>query len=320
MKYRIIFLLALLALVSCTHDDIKEHVNFNVTLDGSNTYLAGEPVRFNIAGAVDNLLFYSGETGSQFKFKDRRSVPMTDVNSAKLELSYQARYGKPGGLDVYVSNTFDGLSGTDGAADRARIKAMVDGGMAGWTKLDYAEGASTKWTSQTYDLNDFLDNFTIAFHWHPEQDGKTAQRTYWLNGQITLDMEGTVPSTMEIASFNPVSVMMNEQIDNPYHKNAGNGSIIFNKPQTAHIIFQGAGPQVFNYALDGWVFSTPSGLNKVDNDKGTVIKTMQNYLRNYDYVYTKPGTYTVTFVGTNANYLDRSRDVKELKFNIVDRL
>ena len=309
---------AALALLAACNQDIVEEVSCRVSLAPSNTFLDGEPVRFDIDGEPDNILFYSGETGAQYRFKDRFVVPLEQVNSATLTIDYQARYGYKDGLDVYVSNTFTGLKGDDGAADRAAVQAMVDGGMAGWTKLQYNEGASTAWTHQSYDVSNMLDNFTIAFHWHPVRDGKSAQRTYWLNGNITVDMEGSAPSTMSIMGLNPVVVMMNTELD-PYHKNAGNGSVRFDNPTAASIVFQGVGATVLDYALDGWVFTKPSALNMVENDKGTAIKNLQNYMSSFEYTYPGPGNYTATFVCINSNYLGSSEQVRQVRFSIVEK-
>ena len=306
------------AVASSCEQDIVEKVECSVTLDPANTYYAGDPVRFVFDGTPDNVLFYSGETGSQYQFKDRYTVPVEQVNSAALTIDFQARYGYAGGLDVYVSDSFEGLKGDDGAADRATVQAMVDGGMQGWTKLDYDEGASTVWTHQTYDVGTMLGNFCLAFHWHPKRDGKSAQRTYWVNGDISLEMEGSAPSSMSILALNPITVMMNEELD-PYHKNSGNGSIRFDNSTAADICFQGAGATVLSYALDGWVFTTPSALNVVDNDKGTVVKNLQNYIDSYEYTYDEPGNYTATFVCRNSNYKAESELVKQIQFSIIDR-
>ena len=55
-------------------------------------------------------------------------------------------------------------------------------------------------------------------------------------------------------------------------------------------------------------------------DKGTPIKNVQNYLDTFEYTWKEPGTYTVTFVGTCANYLGSSIQVKEFTINIVEKL
>ena len=60
-------------MTACQHDVIYE-VDYTITLDKENTYYAGEPVRFNITGDVENLDFYSGETGAQYVYKDRKTL------------------------------------------------------------------------------------------------------------------------------------------------------------------------------------------------------------------------------------------------------
>ena len=188
-----------MALCACEHDIVRV-TDFNVTLDTTNTYFVGEPVRFNFNGEVDNVIFYSGETGSQYQYKDRFTVPAEDVKAVNMDMSFQARYGKADALEVWVSKSFEGLNGEDGAADRAAIKAMYEGGMQGWTKLDYQEGASTKWTEQQFDLSEYVENFTIAFHWCPT-DITATQRTYWVNGTLSLELEGTDPTKMDISEL-----------------------------------------------------------------------------------------------------------------------
>ena len=315
---KIVMIGAVAALAAACTQNVVYEIDYTVSLDKENTYMAGEPVRFNFDGLVDNIVFYSGEIGHQYKFKDRYEVPMESVKEADMNIEYQARYGEAGALEVWVSNSFEGLNGSDGAADRAAIKAMVDGGMEGWTKLDYQEGASTKWTSQNYDLKDYMSGFSIAFHWNPPTNTKT-QRTYWINGEITLNLEGMNPSVIDFTSLDLVSVMMNEDIEDPYYKNNGNGTINLNKRE-ADIVMQGVGANALPYAIDGWLISKPIPLNKVSNDQGTVIKNLQNYLHTFEYTWTEPGTYTVTFVGTNSNYAGRSEKVHEFTIIVLPKL
>ena len=307
-----------MAFCACEHDVVRV-TDFNVTLDKDNTYKAGEPVRFNFEGEVDNVIFYSGETGSQYKYKDRYTVPVEDVLAANLDMDFQARYGVAGALEIWVSKSFEGLNGNDGTADRATIKAMVDGGMQGWTKLDYQEGASTKWTEQVFDLSEYVENFCIAFHWCPPLSNQV-QRHYWINGKLSLNLAGADPTVMDISEFGFTTVMMNEEIEDPYKKNAGNGSIILNNPSTATLIFQGVGADLLPYCLDGWAISKPAPLNKVANDKATVIKNVQNYMPSYEYTWEKPGTYNVTFVGTNESYAHATSQIREMKVTIVENL
>lgn len=307
-----------LLMASCQHDVVYE-ADYNVTLDPANTYYAGDPVKFVFTGDVDNLVFYSGETGSQYVYRDRYEVPLEDVISADLHLDFQARYGDADALEVYVSKDFAGINGNDAPdADRDAVRSMVEAGMPGWVKLPYQEGASEKWTAQDFPVTEYLENFCLAFHWCPKAFDKT-QRTYWINGSITLEMAGTEPSTMTLSDLGFKSLMMNEEVD-AYEKNSGNGSIRFdNATNAGEICFQGVGANALPYAIDGWVFTTPRPLNKVANDKGTVIKNLQNYLREYEYAWSQPGTYKVTFVGRNENYATSSEEIHEFTITILEK-
>lgn len=312
MKRIISITIASIVLASCQHM-IAFDVTYDVSLDKSNTYVAGEPVRFNISGDVDNLVFYSGEPGHQFEYKNRFEVPLSSMTGVDMEIQYQPRWGAANGLDVYVSNTFAGLKGNDGAADRATIQQMIDGGMQGWTKLDYNDGAAQTWESHHYDIASLTDNFSLAFHWHPTYTGTSAQRTYWLNGIINLQFPGA-ESQLTLKDLDFVSVLMNEQLDPYLH--AGNGSIIIGG-YSAEINFQGCGGTEKDFALDGWCISNPMPLNKVDNDKGEVIKDLENYMTSYEYTYTEPGSYKAVFMGVNENVAGRSQKNKTININIL---
>lgn len=326
---KICYLAAALLIASCQHDVVSE-VDYNITLASDNTYYAGDPVRFNIDGDVDNLLFYSGETGAQYIYKDRFVVDAADIKSAKLTLEIMGAYGELGCLEVWVSNTFAGLTGTDGAADKQTIQDMVDGGMQEWTQIPYSDvkANEAKWTTIEFSLNDYLENMSIAFHWCPRDPTKT-QRRYYIKGFVDVEMEGAPTVSQTLRDFSMVKIMMNDEevtLHNPENK-SGNGTMRVPQPnkdtglytEEQHIIMQSIGGGLLKYALDGWVISTPKPLNNVANDKGVVIKNLQNYLHSYEYTWDTPGTYTVTFVGRNENYASSSEMVKEMTITILEK-
>lgn len=327
MKKTILLSLASLPLFfsACEHESITTGLDFNITLDSSNTYYAGQPVRFNIEGDVDNIIFYSGEFGSEYQYRDRYSLSEEYVESAICDLEIRHRYGTAGTwLEVYITNSFDGLSGTDGEADRAAVAAMYEAGMQGWTKVPYQDdsqpNANTNITDIEVDLTDYLDNFCMAVHWMPtrrESDGM--QDTYFVNGDFSINFDGFDPTTFDLASIIDVTVMMDESLD-PYYKNDGNGSIRLNTAQD--INFAGGVGTNFGSGSDhdceGWVFTAPISLNKISNDQAIVIKNIQNALPYYEYTWTEPGTYEVVFVGSTADYLNSGSEVRAFTINILD--
>lgn len=321
MKKYIIMLSALAVLCGCQHDIARE-VDYNITLSAENTYLAGEPVVFNIAGEVDNLLFYSGEPGADYECRERTQAPMSSVTDIKLYAEYQARYSVNGHLEVWVTDDFDGLTFIDPAADSSAFASIAaDPAKAGWIKLDYEEGKSEKWTQQEYqltNLKDFdvtSDKLCLAFHWCPPDPVKN-QRAYWLSGSLEFECEGQkVSKTYKDLAFRTIS--LND--DTCYDAKTYNGCKFDFNTKDAQIALTGYSATE-PYKWDLWLVSTPFKVLPIDPDKGTVIKNVQNSMDFFEYTWNEPGTYTVTFVGTCANYLGSSKQVKTMTVNIVEEV
>ena len=300
-------LFAALISVSCENQDYVE-ADYNVRLNEANTYRAGEPVRFDISGNVDNLLFYSGEMGHEYKYYNRYVVAPSDIRSAQFVMDIQCLYGYEGALDVYLSDTFDGLTGTDAEADRNRIREMVENGMEGWVKCDYQDGTQRVWYTHEFDLKEYVDKCTIALHWHPtrtnpETEEAISQRTYWINADLITDF-GQGVNSVNIRNIEWTPVMMNSYYDaDPYAINKGNGYINFNK-SGADLILQGVSNTALDFDIDGWLISDPMPLTAVQNDQPLVIKDMQNRLMLDDAASEK-------FSSVYKEYLQALKDCRE---------
>lgn len=339
MKKILYTISAVLLTAACTQP-IVDKIDYSITLSPENSYTVGEPVVFNIDGNVENLVFYSGETGRQYQYAHRYEVSQEDISSAVFTLKNNPRDNSPEGVEIYVSKTFEGLKGNDGEADRATLKAMYDDGMKEWKQFEFVKGEYTQWGVQEFDISDMLDGkLTFALHWCPKledgitpNDGSYTQSSYWLDGDISVDIKGIGLSTTTFAnmakdlknskvlatsadSFFKV-VNMNEERE-PYMVNQSvNGYVSFTK-SAAPITFQGVGANKLDYGIDTWLISSPMVFNKVDNDKGEAIKAMDVRMDTYSYTWNEPGTYKVTFVGCNANFAGSSRAVKEFDITIV---
>ena len=327
MKKIIFLITGVLLMASCQHDVIYE-VDYNVTLDPQNTYFAGEPVKFNIDGEVDNLLFYSGETGHQYIYKDRYTVAAGDIESVKLEMTYEPQYGLKGGLRVYYTDTFDGLSGNDQAADRQKLSDM-SADMFGWVEMPWTEGNSKVEVKHTYDIPlDMYNNLSLAFYWEPVFKDNNAQRTYLVSGNFRLSMKGlSDPIPVSLKNLNFTAVMLNQEYENAYQTDNGKGSILLNGTMkfttsgaVADVVFRGFDKN-HTFGSKGWLIGSLPKMDyvNVDPDKGDVIKNLQNYLHSYEYTWEKPGTYKVTFVGRNENYASASQMVKEYTITILPK-
>lgn len=190
--------------------------------------------------------------------------------------------------------------------------------MPGWVKLPFVDVNKDQFFGYDFEMTDYLSNLSIAFHWK-SKDHTVTQRTFWINGKISLEMAGTEPSVMTLTDLGFKSLMMNEEVD-AYKKNAGNGSIRFdNAVNAGEICYQGCSGNALSYAIDGWVFTSPRPLNKVANDKGIVVKDLQNYIHEYVYTWDKPGTYEVVFVGRNENYAASSEQIHKYTITILEK-
>lgn len=308
---------------ACRQDNIVNGVEFHVTLDPENNYVAGQPVGFHFSGDADFIVFYSGEEGHEYQYRDRSSFPAEEVESLTLDMQYMASWGTEGGMDIYVSNTFPGLDGHDGEKDRQTLRDMEAGGMQGWTKLNYVEGPSEVWTHQSYDLTPYVEDFSIAFHWHPWTNGfSRSQRTYNMIGKFTHKIAGMNDVQTNLRALPFVSVWMNEQEKDPYmHDHRGDSTSIATvrfEDTRYDLYFQGCNQYFLDYELDSWVISSPHTFNNVKADTGVPIKNVVTELRSYSYTFEKAGTYKVTFLGANSNFQGEARQERTFTLNILD--
>ena len=76
---RITYLAATLALAtaaaSCEHEEIYEPLEFSVQLAPTNTYRTGDPVVFNFSGNADFITVWTGDTGHEYKHRNRSTSP-----------------------------------------------------------------------------------------------------------------------------------------------------------------------------------------------------------------------------------------------------
>lgn len=350
IPYIVAVLCVLSAAAGCEQADIYSEVDFNVTLDAGNTYQVGDPVVFNISGDPDNLIFYSGEPGHEYIYRNRYQTSAETVDSVVLFMQIQHRQGPTKGdneaLEIYYTDQFNGLAGDDPDADRAMVNTMYTGGMQGWTRIPYdSEGQNNNEYDPVRvkfpDVSVIEENFCLAFFWNPNRNDtqNTFMDTYWVIGNLTVYFPGGVEMTYTLNSIMGQTLMMDTAIDdiafdnyrgqNAYLVNNGNGSIRLNATQD--IVFAGAYykrpdyDSSLDYNTRSWLFSIPRAFLTIEADQAEVIRNLQTDVDSFEHVYTEPGSYTVTFVGSNTvgfpdpgkNYQESSTQVKEFILNII---
>jgi len=329
----------LCAFSACNESDLNVPVDFTVRLDPENTYVAGESVKFNFIGDYDNIVFFSGEDTHKYKYKDRYQLSPDDVKSASLNLTLLSQYGHTSdvrsALDIYVSDSFDGLNGMDFTADSTKIQEMVDAGLPGWELIDtvpgslFAPSRTTEWI-KTFPLDPkYISQFSLAFHYHPNWDTDETVASWkkycYFTGTLSLELYGAAPSSQNIRSLNYVNIVLNNKqyFSNPYGVVAWNGltgGCLFDYPGKNSIAFVGGKNTSGVRDMDLWMISAPITLNMIDPDEGETIKGFIDYLPSYEYTFEKPGTYTVTFIVSNASHIGCTQVVKEVTVTIVENM
>lgn len=155
MRYHILLLSALFAMVSCRKQLIvKDAPDFSVSIDGTTTYKAGEPVVFNLQGDADVISFFSGEIFRDYTFKDGREI---DVAGHGLNLSFNSAVapGTPAGTQA---NQFSILASTNFNGDYNSLASVK---AATWTDITgrFILGTSAAFkASGLQDISDLLVN------------------------------------------------------------------------------------------------------------------------------------------------------------------
>lgn len=269
-----------------------DDLHFDVKTD-KTSYKAGDTVNFIFSGKPDNITFYSGETGSKYKFRERLNAE----GSPRLQFTSYRQYG-------IEENTLSLLASTD-------FTGKVDENISSsgtWVDITSRAVLSTgkdNTESGIIDLAEFVTDkpLYIAFKYVGHADPKNAQRTWTIKNFV-------VENELEDGPVLPIATM----------ENAGWTAVsILNPDRTwaisADQIKLAGGPKNTPDNED-WIVTKPLELSRVKPDQGTAIKSLISDLPNYSYVYSQPGEYTVTFVVSNATADQQKTMVKELTVKV----
>jgi len=311
MKKSIIIILGLffmgIFLFSC-EERILETAQFDVQTD-STSYKKGKAVIFNFKGNAHNIVFWSGEKGHNYTYKNRtveqgvlQTVQFTSLAGAGTQNS---------NLAVMISSDFNGTYDTTNI-----VKAT-------WTDItsravlssNATSGAGASTSSGAVNITDLgsADNKPVYFAFHYVSPSNTLIPRQWTISAFTVvntladGTANTVAANLANAGFQGINVR------DPTHQWAFTPTVL--NPTSMTIIPGGVGAPV----NDDWAISVPLKLNTVslvDYGVPVISITTLSPPTSYSYLFTVAGTYKVTFYAFNEDLNDTNGIVKELTITI----
>jgi hypothetical protein len=305
-------------LISCQTEKV-EFPGFEVKAD-SLTYHVGDSVIFHLDGNPDIVSFYSGESGNAYEYanQDRIIEAMASV-SFQTQNRSQSYTGTDAGSKFCQDNQLKVKISTDfnGQYDSLSIKSAT------WSDLTpnfnlgtlACNSTSSYVAAGTVNLTQYLQDekpFYFAFQYInlPNQDSGNCNIWRFSNFNLVAASDaGTATiATQSTALWTPVFMGSNWDHTRGYSS-------------TSTIVTMRADPAYRTITQELWCISGAMKMDKeinVGNDKAIAIKSLSEVpLKSYSHVYTKAGTYTVTFVAVNVNIKDRKEVVKQVQINVV---
>lgn len=290
--------IAVAALISsCSKEQDVPTPDFDVKL-AQTTYAVGEPIEFEFTGSADVVTFFSGESGAEYRHKDRTKA------EGKPQLQF-ATYLQAGAstqtntLSLLISKDFTGTYDIDNLQN------------ATWTDITSRATLSTgadNTQSGVIDLTDQMVENTpvyIAFRYTAQKDDAAAQPK-WTVKNIAIDNVAADGTTI------PLAAQANLSWGSLSVANAAN-LWAFN---ATSLTFTGGG--ISAEANEDWIISQPIQLDRAPRDFGKSIKpSATSRLITYTFPgYKEAGTYTASFEAMNANKWDTKKTLKEFTITV----
>lgn len=351
--YRLI-LLSLIALAFTSCDDgldkdisiagVTVTQNENVVSDGLTLNVKkGEPIEFVFSGDPDNIVFFSGEEGSNFEYRNRTTIDPSQIVSSTLSVDVNTQWS--GGYDnlfsMYMSESFTGLFKNDFQQDCQLLKDFSEWGE--WVEQEEIPDAPNVTRHFEKDMKPYLSkNLTLAINVHPHDETKQQPRLNFNNLKITnvLDNGSTVVLYASEFGLTPVNIwssdLSNITLDpnlskvSGYYDASGKlvesalwyGTVNLNIWGMWNLVNASKG-NLFVHSVpvgkglrESWLVSDYLVINSCIPDKGITIKNISNNITSYKFTYEHEGTYSATFLMTNSNYKNEDSKVITMVVNV----
>lgn len=318
MKKFIAIIGILLLATACEKGGIDKP-EFNVSVVSTNIK-AGTPITFNISGSTDLISFYSGELGNDYEFRNQDRITPTTMF---ITFSTENPNGTPGHGNpsrVPFSYSFD-FKGVDQAYT---VQDVEDATWVDFTdRFKMPTDINQTVASGEVAIKDiFPDEPTpmyLMFHYRVDAydaslyNGLGNPRTQWLIKNFRID-GSTEAGNSTIYPFVDCKWQIVET-----DSFSDNGKQHPNVNTTRILMYCDAQPLTPKecYVIGG-PFYEQADINTGPDMAVGVKATADPMPSVYEYTFEKPGTYTVAFVGINANVYGRSETIRKITVTVVD--
>jgi hypothetical protein len=293
MQKIIIIAISIILGVACTKREVA-NPDFAVTVN-KETYTTADTVFFAFSGTPWYLTFYSGEPYHKYENRYRVIADGTPT----FQFSSTVTTGtQTNTLRLLVSSDFNGTY------DSVNIYQATWTDITDRTKL---ATSSTSVPSGVIDLTQFInDGHPVYIAFKYTGYAGSAQRNWTLK---TLTLNNALPDN---TSYNLLDISESAA---GFKSVAMKNTAVKWTVSTSQLNFKG-GTTTTSPEAEGWVVSKPLNLKKVVPDYGVPLKNMTTVMDSYYYIYTTLGSYTATFVASNASRYDSKEGAYEVPVTI----
>ena len=308
-----------------------ENPNFDVTVDvirinlppleyGGDSVIAYS-AKFTFSGDPGNLVFYSGEQGAEYQYRNRYFQPVDSVVTLQFATNFSNGH-IPNTLRVVASNDFKPVYeyGNNGVLNGTAYTAE---GVAAATWTDITDRfvlpgnqlSTGAVTNEEADITDLIDHdrpLFIGFRFEADKSRDASLslgqwaisnfyiRNYSKGGAFTFYVENVLTN-----AWKKIDLADNTDLRVASNTLTLNGNVFTNVPN------EGLRPSM---VIKTFLISTPYRPTHIPNDKGMTIKTLLENVSEFTYEYVAPTVESVhvAFVATNSLYGDNLQQVKEL--------
>lgn len=305
LTYLWAFILILLC-SACNKDDVVAP-DFEVIVDKKEVKI-NDSITFSFSGSPDVITFYSGEKNREYKYKERTTLP---GGKKELTISTQVTYGsQSNNLRLLASANFDG-NYTPEALKAAKWTDITDK----FTLSVSPSGVLGPITvSNKVDVSDLFVSgkplfFAFKYQGQATTSGATTTQRGWRIYEFNLNNtfpDGTVSAiaTRATGGWQPINVE-DAVKTNGTSKWVYISNMFYYDPSSSLL------------ASEGWYVTKALLADGISPDKGVPIKEYSQRRESYKYAFNTPGTYKVTFVGSNVNYTGQKEVVKEIEIKVL---